>query len=232
MIRNTNVDDTTEVLPFAKPMLEDVAVSSFDLLFSKPKELNYINKDFDFEISPAKFIEWLKLEGEEVINDYKIDCSSMCEYSCLYIGMLLNNVELKGEMVVYYGKFGFWEHYWIGYKIDGEEYFIDLTLQQFVSDAPKLSITKFSNERVSGSYSSLSDGEPIKDYIERQRAFMFYSNPITMLAPVIYWNRFNQVLPPEAAEYLVCDSDDIIKVSYYNGDSWGYLASVRENITQ
>jgi len=52
-----------------------------------------------------------------------------------------------------------------------------------------------------------------------------------MLAPVIYWNRFNQVLPPEDGEYLVCNNDGVIRVSYYNGDSWGYLASVKENIT-
>ncbi|MCC6447955.1 MAG: hypothetical protein IT215_04655 [Chitinophagaceae bacterium] len=64
-----------------------------------------------------------------------------------------------------------------------QEYFIDLTLQQFNPKAPKLSISKASNERVSGSYSSLSEGEPIKGYLERQRAFVFYTNPKTMQKP-------------------------------------------------
>jgi len=180
--RNTNVQITNEALAFAKPMLCEGA-DSFSLLFSTPKEIEFVDMKFDFELSTDHFIEWLKAEGEEVIGDYKIDVSSMCEYSCLYASMMLSDKELKGDMKIYYGKFGFWGHYWLGYTINGEEYFIDLTLQQFNQNAPKLAISKASNERVSGNYSSLSDGEPIKNYLERQRAFMFYTNPKTMEKP-------------------------------------------------
>ena len=165
-----------------------MSYSSFDLLFQEPKELTFIDKQFDFEVSPNKFIEWLKADKIEIVGNYAIDCGSMCEYACLYIGMLLYGKKLKGEMVVYYGNFGFWEHYWIGYKVEEKEYFIDLTLCQFVKNAPKLAITNYTNERVSGCYSFLSDGEPIKDYIKRQRAFMFYTNPITMKPPPIIIN--------------------------------------------
>ena len=180
--RNTNVQITDETLAFAKPMLCEGA-DSFSLLFSTPKEIEFVDVKFDFELSTDHFIEWLKAEGEEVIGDYKIDVSSMCEYSCLYASMMLSDKELKGDMKIYYGKFGFWEHYWLGYTFNGQEYFIDLTLQQFNQNSPKLAVSKASNERVSGSYSSLSDGEPIKDYLERQRAFMFYTNPKTMEKP-------------------------------------------------
>ena len=180
--RNTNVQITDEAIAFAKPMLCEGA-DSFSLLFSKPKEIQFIDMKFDFELSPDHFIEWLKAEGEEVIGDYKIDVYSMCEYSCLYASMMLSDKQLKGDMKIYYGKFVFWEHYWLGYTFNGQEYFIDLTLQQFNENAPKLAISKAINERVSGSYSSLSEGEPIKDYLERQRAFMFYTNPKTMEKP-------------------------------------------------
>jgi hypothetical protein len=29
----------------------------------------------------------------------------------------------------------------------------------------------------------------------------------------------------------VCNTDGVIRVSYYDGTDWGYLASVKENIT-
>jgi hypothetical protein len=53
----------------------------------------------------------------------------------------------------------------------------------------------------------------------------------TVLAPVIFWQRFDQVKPEGDAEYLVCNTDGVIRVSYYDGTDWGYLASVKENIT-
>lgn len=153
---------------------------NYGLLFSTPRKIEFLDQKFDFEISPDHFIKWLKEEGEEVTGDYKIDVGTMCEYSCLYIAMLLSDRQLDGDMKVYYGKFGFWEHFWIGYKYKNQEYYIDLTLQQFISDAPKLAITKAHNERVSGSYSYLSEGELIKDYLERQNAFLYHVNPKTM----------------------------------------------------
>lgn len=164
-------------------------MDSFSLLFTKPIELEYLNQRFDFNISPNHFIEWLKLEGEKVTGDYKMDVSSMCEYSCLYICMMLHDKPLIGDMRVYCGQFGFWGHWWIGYKVNGCEYFIDLTLQQFNPLAPKLAITKAMNERVSGGYSYLSDGVTMNDYIEENRAFMFYANPQTMQPPPISFLR-------------------------------------------
>jgi hypothetical protein len=52
-----------------------------------------------------------------------------------------------------------------------------------------------------------------------------------MLAPVIFWQRFDQIKPQGDAEYLVCNADGVIRVSYFDGMDWGYLASVKENIT-
>ena len=48
---------------------------------------------------------------------------------------------------------------------------------------------------------------------------------------VIFWQRFDQVKPQGDAEYLVCDTDGVIRVSYFDGINWGYLSTVKENIT-
>jgi hypothetical protein len=165
--------------------------NSIDLLLAKPKEIKFIDMEFDFEINPDHFIEWLRMEKEELTGDYKVDVTSMCEYSCLYVAMLLQDKKLQSVPKIYYGKFGFFEHYWIGYVFNGQEYFIDLTLKQFNADAPKLAITIAMNEGVAGSYSSLSDGEPINEYIEKKEAFRFYTNPSTMIKPVVPEFNFN-----------------------------------------
>lgn len=52
-----------------------------------------------------------------------------------------------------------------------------------------------------------------------------------LLAPVIFWQRFDQVKPQGDAEYLVCNTDGVIRVSYFDGTNWGYLSTVKENIT-
>src|ERR1044071_6101431 len=108
-------------------MIKINTISGHDLLFGEPAELEFIRKRFDFTINPDHFIEWLKAEGETITGKYGYDVSSMCEYACLYVSMMFYKRKLKGELKVYYGRFGFFEHYWIGYEVNGEEYFIDLT---------------------------------------------------------------------------------------------------------
>lgn len=156
--------------------------SGFGLFFQEPKELQFLDVEFDFKINPDHFIEWLKLEDDEISGEnYSHDVSSMCEYGCLYIAMMLNGQKLQNEPLIYYGKFGFFEHFWIGYVFNREEYFIDLTLQQFRKDAPKFSVIKALNEK--GSYTFLSDGYPINEYLKDKEAFRFYTNPKTMKKP-------------------------------------------------
>jgi len=52
-----------------------------------------------------------------------------------------------------------------------------------------------------------------------------------VLAAVIFWQRFDQVKPQGDGEYLVCNADGVIRVSYFDGKDWGYLSTVKENIT-
>lgn len=121
----------------------------FDAMYSTPKDLTFVKpKGFDIFLCPAELVSWLEKAGElnesEVKGEYSEAVNSMCEYSCLWVcGKLkekYQNGKLKGELYVCYGKFGFWEHYWIGYKLNGVEYFLDLTLAQFRKDAPRFSV--------------------------------------------------------------------------------------------
>lgn len=131
-------------------------------------------------------MKWLEADGViQLTGNYAVDCSSMCEYSCLYAAMMLHGKQLKGELKIYSGNFGFWEHYWLSYKYEGKEYYIDLTLQQFIPDAPKLAILEAINDDSTPTYRFDGTPESIKQYVKRQRAFMFYTNPHTMNKPPI-----------------------------------------------
>ena len=161
--------------------------SGMDMLFGTPNEKEYLDVEFDFTLDPDHFMKWLG-ECDELVDDltgdYKYDCGSMCEYAILYISMLLHDKELEGELEIMYGNVGFWEHYWMRYKFRGESYHIDLTMMQFDPEAPKLAISKAVNNKVSGEYNHIDDdGELMVDYIERQRAYMFYPDPVNLKKP-------------------------------------------------
>lgn len=51
-----------------------------------------------------------------------------------------------------------------------------------------------------------------------------------VLAPVIYWQNFEKVQPNPDEEYLVCDIDKIIKISYFDGEKWGYYQNSDDDI--
>ncbi len=152
----------------------------YDIL-SEPVIPKFVTPELDFELNPDHFMKWLKKEGEKLTGKYRIDCSSMCEYSCLYIAMLLHEKELKGKMRIINGNYGFWGHFWISYTYEKTEYYIDLTLKQFIQDAPELSISKASKNK--NGYNHTSKGVSIKDYVKTQNAFEFYTNPKTMKKP-------------------------------------------------
>ena len=171
------------------------------------KELEFLNIKFDFEIDPDHFIQWLGVEFGDISGNYAYDVTSMCEYSVLYMGMMLYGKKLKNIPKIYYGKFGIpnlghWEHYWLGYMWEEKEYFIDLTLKQFLKDAPKLAISEALNDRSTGHYSYLSIGSDINKYVKRQKAFKYYTNPHTMIRPTKYEDKMKSLINPNGFEYL------------------------------
>lgn len=159
-----------------KQMLEE----SQSNLFQPFKEPDYMEKEFDFEINPDHFHRWLieNMDKDKIVlsGDYTMDVGNACEYSCLYIAMMNYGRKLKGQLLIHCGNFGFWGHYWMGYRIDGVEYYIDLTLQQFIKTAPKLAVSKAFLHK--NGYNKISiGGEAISTYIKRQKAFRYYINP-------------------------------------------------------
>jgi len=152
--------------------------------FSKFSDIKFITPKLDFELDPDHFIRWLKAESDNdqyldppLGESYAFDVGSMCEYSCLYVAMLLSDVKLKGELRIVGGNFGFWGHYWLRYTLGGLTYIIDLTLQQFVKDAPKLAISVEKTNQHSYNNEYDLEGVLIDDYVNDKRAFDFYVNP-------------------------------------------------------
>ena len=145
--------------------------------FTTPHVPTFINPELDFKVDPEHFMKWLATEDEEVTGDYRNDCGSMCEYSCLYLSMLLYNQELKGELTIICGNYGWWEHYWMKYKLNGITYYLDLTLMQFVEEAPKFAIT-LEHQNPKGYNSKYDmDGQDFRKYVDEKRGFDFYTNP-------------------------------------------------------
>lgn len=60
-----------------------------------------------------------------------------------------------------------------------------------------------------------------------------FKNDIDFKKPIIFWNEFEKVKPVTDGDYLVCDVDGIIKVSYFDGECfWGSLSNSTLNITK
>ena len=170
---------------------------------AKDIEIEYLDKKFDFKISPDKFLEWLESVGQEVTGDYGWDVASMCEYSCLYICQLLYNKKLKGELTVCLGNFGFGEHYWMQYEIDGEKYYIDLTLQQFRGEAPRLAITKaFEHPKAYRMWGDDGKGEYYKKYVERMGGPSYDPNEVYDISDVINQEKIDSLMK-------ACDDIDV-----------------------
>jgi hypothetical protein len=157
-----------------------------DLLFGTPRSpLVLESASIVPVIDSQHFMRWLAVAHpeEKIMGNYAYDCSSMCEFACLYMGMLFYDTpEILDRFRMYYGRFGGWEHYWLSYTTDnGEEYFVDLTLRQFCGDVPELSITKAHNQREPGRYSYLSPPDSLRDYIKSMHTFEWYPTPSSIL---------------------------------------------------
>lgn len=154
--------------------------SSFDRLFTAPPKHDFITPDLGLDINPDKFIKWLEIEHPDLVHaeNYAQAVGSMCEYSCLYLAMLFRLTPEEKKFKLIPGNYGFWEHYWMEYTHEGKTYIIDLTLQQFQKDAPKLAIIERKYEENGYRVCEEVDyGQTIKGYCEEKRAFMFYSHP-------------------------------------------------------
>lgn len=141
--------------------------SFFDVYFSPViTEHKYYGIELPFDINPNDFINWLLSIGEEIDkNNYAFSVCSMCEYACLWISKLAYDNNINPERLsVCNGEYGYGEHYWM--MLDSE-YIIDLTLKQFRSGAPELSITKKSEAISKTSYNENFDTQTYIDYINQ-----------------------------------------------------------------
>jgi hypothetical protein len=141
----------------------------------------FVTPELDINIDINNFLAWLEAEKRDTDfdadKDYAHNVGSMCEFSCLYISMLFRDTELKGDLKVVYGQYGWWEHYWMSYTFEGVEYFLDLTLQQFVKESPKFSISLAKQNAHGYNFDEEYEHQDFREYLEDKRGFMFYANP-------------------------------------------------------
>lgn len=97
-------------------------------------------EEFLSELSPDEFIKDMESVGElnYVTGDYSIDCSKLCRNSVAWVFKKLMNTFYIFEFEIIEGYFNRLDHCWI--KVGN--YYLDLTLSQFIEDAPKIAITK------------------------------------------------------------------------------------------
>lgn len=156
-------------------------VSQFDRLFKPFYKPEFINLDLGFEIDTNEFLEWLRVENPDFneLGTYKDNVASMCEFSCLFLAMKFCKSPISDRFSIVCGDFGFWEHYWVEYKYNDKVYIIDLTLQQFVPDAPELAISerKYNEQGYRVHFEYIDDGVSFMDYCIDKKAFMFYNIP-------------------------------------------------------
>lgn len=150
-----------------------------DSMASTPT-FDYLTPILDLDINPDYFIKWLELEKQDIYDKYCDTVFNMCEYSCLYLAMKFRLSKLKGELLVIDGNFtNNKSHFWMEYTIDDKTYIIDITLQQFIPTAPRLSIIEAvysENGYIKDRYCDYS--YTVKAYCDYKRAFMYYQHPL------------------------------------------------------
>lgn len=134
-------DDTEEVFAdFEAFRIEAEAglgiFPAFDICYHRPKELKFLYDAVD----PRNFLKYCLqreiLDG--VTGDYGFDCEKLCENATAYILLQLKrkNMLEKIDYEICSGTFCHRDHTWL--RIG--DYYVDLTLKQFVKNAFELSI--------------------------------------------------------------------------------------------
>jgi hypothetical protein len=115
-------------------------------------------------LNPIKFLKDMKKLGEldEITKNYSYDCCQLCHNAIAWGLKQLKDTLYFYEIEVCYGKVGYGEHSW--FKLG--DYYIDLTLAQFVRTAPKLAITLIKDNDVYKPSFIVSSSEWIKTEME------------------------------------------------------------------
>jgi hypothetical protein len=112
-------------------------------------DLKLIDSRLAALLSPDAFLKDMVKRGEldEITENYSRDCFMMCENSVAWALLQLRaHPEYACKILIQIGSFfragvnvrG--EHYWLLLKTPGKDYYIDLTLAQFIKGAPRLAV--------------------------------------------------------------------------------------------
>lgn len=121
----------------------------------QPKRVThtFYKVDLPFEVDTEQFIEWLKqVDDGEITGQYEIDVTTMCHFGALYLSKQAAFANVPAERFkICAGTYDWFEHVWC--MLD-DTYFVDLTLKQFIPEAPKLAITHKEKAVGPGAYSA------------------------------------------------------------------------------
>lgn len=108
--------------------------------FEKPKDEDF--KKFISLLNPTEFIQdmWQRGELEHTSKVYGENCYRLCNNAIAWCIEKLIDTPYIYQIKVVEGEFKGEDHTW--FKVG--EYYVDLTLAQFVDDAPEIAITKIS----------------------------------------------------------------------------------------
>jgi hypothetical protein len=138
--------------------LDMFTTKKYNIKFYQPKDfLIFLDK-----INPDKFIEdMLKLEELDYISgNYTEDCFHLCRNAVAWIYKQLSDEYYIDQFKIIEGYFDHKDHCWMQVG----DYILDLTLAQFVKNAPKIAITKASNKL----YNSCEVYEDVKEWLRTQ----------------------------------------------------------------
>ncbi len=90
-------------------------------------------------ISPDNFLKHMVKVGElqKITDDYCSDCYSLCRNSISFVIKCLMHTIYEFSFKIVEGTFNGKDHAWI----EIGDYYVDLTLKQFVFNAPKIAVT-------------------------------------------------------------------------------------------
>jgi hypothetical protein len=169
-------------------LLAEPPKSAFDLLTSKPEKLEFLDIDLGFQLDPRHLLRWLEAahtedeyDSFEITGIYSQDVACECEFSCLYMALLLDDMTFEKEPVIYDGSFGFWDHFWTAFFIDGKEYFVDMTLAQFMPEAPKVAITEARKYEKAYRWHDEIFPKTFSHYLEYVHAYDRFPEPIDIV---------------------------------------------------
>lgn len=140
------------------PLTEEVLIEPNKMLFLEAPDEDFEN--FLSNINPDEFInEMLELgQISRGLTEYHEQVSSQCNNAVAWAIKRIMYTPFLYQIRVITGSFGGMDHTWIM----AGDYYVDLTIVQFIENAPKIGITKIEENNKNRHYHPIKEFEPLE----------------------------------------------------------------------